>query len=80
MDFYVKAIWDEENKIYYSESNVRGLHIETPTYELFKEVVFDVIDELIEAYHPELNNKNNKKSVPDVYSQNIKPEISVELA
>ena len=23
MDLFIKAIWDEENKIYYSQSNVR---------------------------------------------------------
>ena len=80
MDLFIKAIWDEENKIYYSQSNVRGLHIEAATFELFKEVVFDVIDELIEANHPELNNNNNKKSIPNASSKTIKPEISVELA
>ena len=31
--FYVRALWDEEAKRFYSESDIHGLHIETDTVE-----------------------------------------------
>lgn len=33
--FYVRPVWDEEAKVYYSESNIFGLHIEGETEEEF---------------------------------------------
>jgi hypothetical protein len=49
--FSVKALWDEEAKVYYCESDIDGLHIETPTLEAFEEVMFDAAVELIIANH-----------------------------
>ena len=28
MNFFVKAVWDEEAKVFYSDSDIVGLHIE----------------------------------------------------
>jgi Domain of unknown function (DUF1902) len=49
--FYVKALWDTEAKVWYSESDIFGLHIETKSIEEFKEVMDDVAAELIVTNH-----------------------------
>lgn len=49
--FYVRAIWDPEEKLFYSDSNIIGLHLETPTFEEFEEVLMDVAPDLIVANH-----------------------------
>ena len=51
MTFFVKAIWDKEAEVFVSESNIKGLHIETETINGFEEVMNDVIRELIFANH-----------------------------
>ena len=33
MRFYVKALWDDEAGVFYSESDIVGLHIEAATIE-----------------------------------------------
>lgn len=40
--FFVRAIWDDEAQVYVSESDIKGLHIETKTLDEFKEVLEDV--------------------------------------
>ena len=49
--FTVKAVWDEETRVFCSESDIQGLHIEAETIEEFEEVMRDVIGELIVANH-----------------------------
>lgn len=49
--FFVRAIWDDEAKVFYSESDIDGLHIEAPTMEVFEEVVLDVAADMIAANH-----------------------------
>ncbi|WP_165215168.1 DUF1902 domain-containing protein [Affinirhizobium pseudoryzae] len=49
--YSVKALWDDEAKVFYSESDIEGLHIEAPTIEAFEEVLFDAAVELIVANH-----------------------------
>lgn len=49
--FYVRALWDEEVKRFYSESDILGLHIETDTIEEFEEVMKDVAAELVFSNH-----------------------------
>jgi hypothetical protein len=49
--FYVRALWDDEAKRYYSESDIVGLHIETDTIDEFEEVMKDVAAELVFANH-----------------------------
>ena len=51
--FWIKAKWDHENKIFWSESNIIGLHIEAPTLEEFQEVMTTIAPELILANHGE---------------------------
>jgi hypothetical protein len=49
--FYVKALWDEEVKVWYCESDIHGLHIESKTLDGFEEVMNDVALELIIDNH-----------------------------
>ena len=49
--FYVRAVWDDEAKRFYSESDIHGLNIETDTVEEFEDVMKDVAAELVLANH-----------------------------
>ena len=49
--FWVKAIWDSENSVFVSESNIMGLHIEASTLSEFQEEMFIVAPELITDNH-----------------------------
>ncbi len=45
--YFVKAIWDDDASVYYSQSDIPGLHIETDNLDDFELVLFDVAAELI---------------------------------
>jgi hypothetical protein len=49
--FFVKAVWDAEASVFYSESDIDGLHIEAPTVDAFEDVLFDAAVDLIVANH-----------------------------
>ncbi len=49
--FRVRALWDEEAQRFYSDSDIRGLHIETDTLDEFEAVLADVAAELVLANH-----------------------------
>lgn len=49
--FTVSARWDDEAQVYYSESDIVGLHIEAPNLDLFEEVLMDLAPGLIVANH-----------------------------
>ena len=49
--FHVRAIWDPEENLFYSESNIIGLHLEAPTFEEFEAILMDVAPDLIVANH-----------------------------
>jgi hypothetical protein len=48
----VRAVWDEDAGVFYSESDISGLHIEAETIEAFQDVLFELAPELIIANHP----------------------------
>ena len=50
--FYVKAKWDEEAEVYYSETNVPGLNIEANTLKAFLELAEDLAPQMLEANLP----------------------------
>ncbi len=50
--FYVKAKWDDEAKVYYSETNVPGLNIEAETLKGFLELAEDLAPQMLEANLP----------------------------
>lgn len=49
--FTIRAIWDNEAGVYYSDSDIIGLHVEAKTLDEFEEVIFDVASELVVANH-----------------------------
>lgn len=52
MSFFVKAVWDAEAGVFYSDSNIVGLHIEAETIEEFREITANLAPELILANRP----------------------------
>ena len=49
--FYVKALWDEEVKVWYSETDIEGLFIETKTLVEFEEIMPELARDMIFANH-----------------------------
>ena len=49
--FEVRAVWDDEARVYFSESDIIGLHIEAETMEEFERLVNQEAAELIVANH-----------------------------
>jgi hypothetical protein len=49
--FNVTAHWDDEAKVFYSDSDIIGLHIEAKTIEEFEDVMMDVAPGLVIANH-----------------------------
>lgn len=71
MNFFVKAVWDEEARVFYSDSDIVGLHIEAETIEEFREVLVDVAPELILANHvsnDDLLTKPLREMIPVIWS------------
>ena len=65
--FYVKALWDDETKVFYSESNIVGLHIEANSITQFEEVLYDIVAELIISNHLSIEELV-EKSFKDIFS------------
>ncbi len=79
--FSVRALWDEDAKVFYSESDIIGLHIEAKTIEEFEAVLMDVGPDLIIANHiskPDLMNSSLSDLIPAIIWQ--RPEASREIA
>lgn len=49
--FKIEAIWDEEAGVFFSKSDIEGLHIEAENIEEFLDIMMDVAPELIVANH-----------------------------
>ena len=49
--FFVKAIWDEEAYVFYSESDIVGLHLETVTIEEFEVEMMALAPQLVMQNH-----------------------------
>ena len=52
--YEVKAVWDAEAEVFYSESDIEGLHIEAATLDEFEAIMLDVAPELIMVNHFEI--------------------------
>lgn len=50
--YYVRAIWDDEASVYYSESNIPGLVIEADTLADFMDAAQELGPEMLEANVP----------------------------
>ena len=71
MNFFVRAVWDEEAKVFVSESDIVGLHIEAATLEEFREIMMDIAPELVLANHvtnDDLLTKSLRELVPVIWS------------
>lgn len=49
--YVVTALWDAEAQVFYSDSNIEGLHIEADTLDEFQRLVAEHAPELIIANH-----------------------------
>ena len=49
--FYVKAIWDDEARVWYSETDIQGLFVETGTLTEFEEIMPELARDMIIANH-----------------------------
>lgn len=70
--FRVKAVWDAEAGVFYSESDIEGLHIEAATVDEFESVMLEVAPELIMVNHrsvSELAQNSLKDLIPAIVWQ-----------
>jgi hypothetical protein len=51
-NYYVKALWDDEASLYYSETNVPGLNIEAETLHDFIAIAEELTPQMLEANVP----------------------------
>ena len=78
--FRVKAIWDAEASVFYSESDIEGLHIEAATLDQFESVMLEVAPELIMVNHrsvTELAQHPLKDLIPAIVWQRPEGEAVV---
>jgi adenylate kinase len=76
--FTVTALWDEEARVYYSDSDIIGLHIEAATLAEFESEMREHAPDLIVANHlskPELARNKIGDLIPMILLKT--PESSV---
>lgn len=64
--FFVKAMWDEEAKVFVSESDIIGLHIEAETLKEFEAVLFEEGPQLIFDNHI-TREELSSRSIADLF-------------
>lgn len=67
--YVVNARWDEDAQVFWSDSDIRGLHIEAATLEEFEELVGELAPDLIFENHlqrDELATTPPKDLIPSV--------------
>ena len=67
--YFVRACWDEDAKVFWSESDIKGLHIEAATLEEFQDLVEEFAPDLIfenHLRHEELGATPLKDLIPSV--------------
>ena len=75
--YFVRACWDEDAHVFWSESDIKGLHIEAETLEEFQELVGEFAPDLIfqnHLRHEELGATPLKDLIPSVVVRS--PEFS----
>ena len=78
--FRVKAVWDAEAGVFYSESDIQGLHIEAATLDQFESIMLEVAPELIMVNHrsvAELAQRPLKDLIPAIIWQRPEEEAVV---
>ncbi len=71
--FTVRAVWDEEAGVFFSESDIDGLHIEAKNLEEFEEIAMELAPDLALANH--IFNQNLSK----IPLADMIPAISLRL-
>ena len=67
--FTVRAVWDDEAKVYYSDSDIIGLHVEAASLAEFEVLMRELAPELIVANHiskPELASTPLSDLIPTI--------------
>lgn len=78
--YYVTALWDEDAKVFYSDSDIRGLHVEAATLREFDDIVKDTAIELIIANHisaEDLATKSIKDLIPSIFRNTPPAELTI---
>lgn len=78
--FSVVATWDDEAGVYFSESDILGLHVEAETLEEFRAVVQREAPDLIVANHlskQELARGNLRDLIPAIFVTTSGPQRAV---
>jgi hypothetical protein len=55
--YHVKALWDAEAGVYYSETDIPGLNIEAETLREFIEIAEDLAPQMLEANVPGFSSR-----------------------
>lgn len=79
-NFIVHARWDEDAKVFYSESDIIGLHIETDTLEEFEQVAMRDAPDLIVANHmtgAELSRGSIADLIPAIFMRGPEPGFAM---
>ena len=74
MTFHITAVWDEDSGVFYSDSNIVGLHIEAETIEEFLAIAIDLGPEMILANHvtnDDLLTKPLKDLIPVIWGSTV---------
>lgn len=69
-NFYVRAVWDEDAGVFYSESDIIGLHIEAESIEDFQKIMQENALDLVVANHitpQELTKKKITDLIPTIF-------------
>jgi len=79
--FFVRAVWDEKANVFYSQSDIQGLHVEAKTIDEFESVFHDLAVELILQNHmslPDFTEKPLKDLIPAILWE--RPERGLQVA
>ena len=67
--FTIKAVWDDDAGVYFSDSDISGLHIEAESLDEFESEMFEVAADLIVANHmtdEEYNSAPPRERIPAI--------------
>ena len=79
--FFVRACWDAEAGVFYSESDISGLHIEAESIEQFEALMLEFAPELVMTNHvsaPNFMSTPVKDWMPAIFWQ--RPENNLACA
>ena len=72
--FTVDAVWDDEAKVWYSQSDIMGLHIEAETLEEFQSEVREHAPYLVVSNHykdRDVDRENLKDLIPAIFFRTL---------